>query len=65
MPTNTFADSFEAGSPNGVSNIARDSSGRLLSWYENGYICTVARDPSTGLPASLTASKGAGLAGDP
>lgn len=62
MSSNNFSDSFSNGLPAGVSNVARDSGGRLLGWMENGFLVTVVRDPSTNKPAQVVAQRG-GYAG--
>lgn len=45
---------FSNGKPAGVSAVTRDNSGRLSSWVENGFACSVKRD-SSGNPIVLTA----------
>lgn len=62
MSSNNFSDSFANGLPAGVSNVARDASGRLLGWMENGFLVTVVRDASTSKPVQVVAQRG-GYAG--
>lgn len=53
MPNST--QKFLNGKPAGVSNVVKDSTGRLSAWTENGYAMALTRDTS-GRPTQLTAS---------
>lgn len=56
MSLSQAATEFLTGRPAGVSAVSRTVAGLLSTWVENGFNCTVRRDPS-GLPYELVAER--------